>query len=276
MKNWSAHRREPGSGAQQVKVPHPLVVVEVGSSWARPPPRTGLRSHHPDGAGVSGPRRSRQPMARNAPEGTGPMHVPFGHIVANTKWRGSKLLQGMQGKIKIVFEDGLTPVDFYVSSRSCILYVTEADLVAGNGYRKRLVQVRNSSNLQGIVIVEKTQMSEQYFSAIQKFTVLDLGMVLLPVTSQMEASCLIIQLVQEQTKEPSKNPFLSKKRTLMPELSLLRTVQQIPGVGKVKAPLLLQKFPSLQQLSNASIRELEPVVGQAVAQHIHAFFTQPR
>lgn len=38
-------------------------------------------------------------------------------------------------------------------------------------------------------------MSEQYFSAIQKFTVLDLGMVLLPVASQMEASCLIIQLV---------------------------------------------------------------------------------
>lgn len=52
-----------------------------------------------------------------------------------------------------------------------------------------------SSNLQGIVVVEKTQISEQYFPAIQKFTVLDLGMVLLPVANQMEASCLIIQLV---------------------------------------------------------------------------------
>ncbi|VCX30597.1 unnamed protein product, partial [Gulo gulo] len=134
-------------------------------------------------------------MARNPPEGTGPMHVPFGHVVANEKWRGSQLAQGMQGKIKIVFEDGLAPVDFYLSSRSCILYVTEADLVAGNGYRKRLVRVRNSSNLQGIVIVEKTRMSEQYFSAIQKFTVLDLGMVLLPVASPVEGSCLITQLV---------------------------------------------------------------------------------
>lgn len=38
-------------------------------------------------------------------------------------------------------------------------------------------------------------MSEQYFPAIQKFTVLDLGMVLLPVANQTEASCLIIQLV---------------------------------------------------------------------------------
>ncbi|XP_030617131.1 Fanconi anemia core complex-associated protein 24 isoform X2 [Delphinapterus leucas] len=133
-------------------------------------------------------------MERNTPDGTGPMHVPFGHIVANEKWRGSQLAQGMQGKIKLVFEDGLTPVDFYLSSRSCILYITEADLVAGNGYRKRLVRVRNSSKLQGIVVVEKTHMSEQYFPAVQKFTVLDLGMVLLPVASQTEASCLIIQL----------------------------------------------------------------------------------
>uniref|UniRef100_A0A8C2XSZ8 Fanconi anemia core complex-associated protein 24 n=2 Tax=Capra hircus TaxID=9925 RepID=A0A8C2XSZ8_CAPHI len=215
-------------------------------------------------------------MEGNPPDGTGPMHVPFGHIVANEKWRGSQLAQGMQGKIKLVFEDGLTPVDFYLSSKSCILYITEAELVAGNGYRKRLVRVRNSNKLQGIVVVEKTQMSEQYFPAVQKFTVLDLGMVLLPVASQMEASCLIIQLVQEQTREPSKNPFLRKKRAQVSEPALLRSVQQIPGVGKVKAPLLLQRFPSIQQLSNASLRELEAVVGPAAAQRIHAFFTQPR
>ncbi|CAK6436902.1 unnamed protein product [Pipistrellus nathusii] len=215
-------------------------------------------------------------MERNPPAGTGPVHVPLGHVVANEKWRGSQLAQGMQGKIKLVFEDGLAPVDFYLSVRSCILYITEADLVAGNSYRKKLVRVRNSSNLQGIVIVEKTPTSEQYFPAIQKFTVLDLGMALLPVASQMEASCVIVQLVQEQTKEPSKNPFLRKKQAQLSEPFLLRTVQQIPGVGKVKASLLLQKFPSLQQLSNTSIRDLEQVVGQAAAQQIHAFFTQSR
>ncbi|XP_046303916.1 Fanconi anemia core complex-associated protein 24 isoform X2 [Marmota monax] len=220
--------------------------------------------------------RSRPPMEKNLPGGTGPVHVPFGHIVANEKWRGSQLAQGMQGKIKLVFEDGLTPVDFYLSSRSCILYVTEADLVAGNGYRKRLVRVRNSGNLQGIVVVEKTRINEQYFPAIQKFTVLDLGMVLLPVANQIEASCLIVQLVQEQSKEPSKNPFLKKKRALLSEPYLLRTVQQIPGVGKVKASLLLQKFPNIHELSNASVQELELVVGQVVAQQIHTFFTQSR
>ncbi|XP_033621615.1 Fanconi anemia core complex-associated protein 24 isoform X7 [Fukomys damarensis] len=177
--------------------------------------------------GYQGPGRSRPPMDKNhAPaDGMEPVHVPFGHIVANEKWRGSQLAREIQGKIKLVFEDGLTVVDFYLSSRSCILYITEADLVAGNGYRKRLVRVRN---------------------------------------------------VQEQTKEPSKNPFLRKKRAVLSEPFLLRTVQQIPGVGKVKALLLLQKFPSIQQLSNASIQELQQVVGQAVAQQIHIFFTQSR
>ena len=37
-------------------------------------------------------------MEGNPPGGTGPMHVPFGHIVANEKWRGSQLVQGMQGR----------------------------------------------------------------------------------------------------------------------------------------------------------------------------------
>uniref|UniRef100_A0A8C4MSR6 FA core complex associated protein 24 n=1 Tax=Equus asinus TaxID=9793 RepID=A0A8C4MSR6_EQUAS len=29
-------------------------------------------------------------------DGRGPVHVPFGHIVANEKWRGSQLAQEMQ------------------------------------------------------------------------------------------------------------------------------------------------------------------------------------
>lgn len=215
-------------------------------------------------------------MERCPPAGTGPVHVPLGHIVANEKWRGSQLAQELQGKVRLIFEEGLASTDFYLSSKSCILYITEADLVAGHGYKKRLARFRNSAHLQGIVIVEKTQMSEQYFPAAQKFTVLDLGMVLLPVASQSEASCLIFQLVQEQTREPSKNPFLRKKRSMLSESSLVQTVQQIPGVGKVKAPLLLQKFPSIQQLSNASTQELEEVVGRTVAQQIHTFFTQPK
>ncbi|XP_036604937.1 Fanconi anemia core complex-associated protein 24 [Trichosurus vulpecula] len=207
---------------------------------------------------------------------TGLIHVPFGHVVGCEKWRGSQLAQGMQGKIKLVFEEDLTLADFHLSNRFCILYITEADLVAGNGYKKRIVRLRNASNLQGIVIVEKTQMSEQYFTAVQKFVVLELGMALLPVSSQMEASQLIIQLVHEQTKERNRNPFLRKKSCQLSESSVLQTVQQIPGVGKVTALLLLQEFSSIQKLCNASIQELEQVVGHTLAEKMHTFFTQTR
>ncbi|XP_068938728.1 Fanconi anemia core complex-associated protein 24 isoform X4 [Petaurus breviceps papuanus] len=119
-------------------------------------------------------------------------------------------------------------------------------------------------------------MSEQYFTAVQKFVVLELGMALLPVSSQMEASQLIVQLVHEQTKEHNRNPFLRKKSRQLSESSILQTVQQIPGVGKVTALLLLQEFASIQKLCNASIQELEQVVGHALAEKVHAFFNQTR
>ncbi|XP_074865120.1 Fanconi anemia core complex-associated protein 24 [Carettochelys insculpta] len=210
------------------------------------------------------------------PVKAGAVSVPYGHVIGNEKWRGSQIVQGLQGKIKLILEDGLELVDFHLSNRSCILYISEADLVAGNGFKRRLVRFRNASSLHGIVIVEKTQISDQYFPAVQKFIVLELGMTLLPVASQDEAAQLIIQLVHEQSKDQSSNPFLHKKCSQLLEPTLLRTVQQIPGVGKTKALLLLQKFGSIHQLCNASVQDLELIVGQMLAQKIHAFLTQTK
>ncbi|XP_043382386.1 Fanconi anemia core complex-associated protein 24 isoform X13 [Chelonia mydas] len=180
------------------------------------------------------------------PVKAGAVSVPYGHVIGNEKWRGSQIAQGLQ------------------------------DLVAGNGFKRRLVRFRNASSLHGIVIVEKTQISDQYFPAAQKFIVLELGMTLLPVANQGEASQLIIQLVHEQSKDHTSNPFLHKKCPQLVEASILRTVQQIPGVGKTKALLLLQQFVSIHQLCNASVQDLELVVGQTIAQQIHAFFTQTK
>uniref|UniRef100_A0A7M4E9I9 FA core complex associated protein 24 n=2 Tax=Crocodylus porosus TaxID=8502 RepID=A0A7M4E9I9_CROPO len=117
-------------------------------------------------------------------------------------------------------------------------------------------------------------MSSQYFPAMQNFVVLELGMTLLPVANEEEASQLIIQLVHEQSKDRTSNPFLRKQCSQLTHASILRTVQQIPGVGKTKALLLLQRFGSIHQLCNASVQELEQIVGQTVAQQIYAFFTQ--
>ncbi|NXE21567.1 FAP24 protein, partial [Ardeotis kori] len=201
--------------------------------------------------------------------------VPYGHVIGNEKWRGSEIAQRLQGKIRLIFEDGLGLVDFHLSNRTCILYISEADLVAGDEFKRRLVRFRNASSLRGIVIVERTQISDQYFLAVQKLVVLELGMVLLPVANQGEASQLITQLVsfyvREQSKDHNSNPFLRKQCSQLAEPSVFRTVQQIPGVGKTKALLLLQHFGSIHRLCNASVKELELVVGQTVAQQIYAF-----
>ncbi|KFP56327.1 Fanconi anemia-associated protein of 24 kDa, partial [Cathartes aura] len=209
------------------------------------------------------------------PVTAGSIVVPYGHVIGNEKWRGSEIAQRLQGKIRLIFEDGLGLVDFHLSNRTCILYISEADLVAGDEFKRRLVRFRNASSLGGIVVVEKTQISDQYFLAVQKLVVLELGMVLLPVANQGEASQLITQLVsfyvREQSKDHSSNPFRPKQCSQLAEPSVFRTVQQIPGVGKTKALLLLQQFGSIHQLCNASVKELELIVGQTVAQQIYTF-----
>uniref|UniRef100_A0A8C3B9E7 FA core complex associated protein 24 n=1 Tax=Cairina moschata TaxID=8855 RepID=A0A8C3B9E7_CAIMO len=193
----------------------------------------------------------------NFPAAGASVVVPYGHVVGNEKWRGSEIAQRLQGKIKLIFEDGLGLVDFHLSNKICILYISEADLVAGDDFKRRLVRFRNANSLGGIVIVERTQISDQYFIAVQKLVVLELGMVLLPVANQAEASQLIIQLVREQSKDHNSNPFLRKQCSQLLEPSVFRTVQQIPGVGKTKALLLLQQFGSIHRLCNASVEELE-------------------
>nr|XP_015223499.1 PREDICTED: Fanconi anemia core complex-associated protein 24 [Lepisosteus oculatus]XP_015223501.1 PREDICTED: Fanconi anemia core complex-associated protein 24 [Lepisosteus oculatus]XP_015223502.1 PREDICTED: Fanconi anemia core complex-associated protein 24 [Lepisosteus oculatus] len=197
---------------------------------------------------------------------------PYGHVIVNERWRGSAIVQGFQGKLKAIFEEGLGLVDFHLSDHSCVLYVSESGLVAGNGYRRKLFQFRKASKLHGIIVVEKTRLSEQYFPAVQKFVVFELGLTLLPVASQSEASQLIAQLVHDESKEESRNPFLRKKAAKLCEPVVLALVQQIPGVGRVKALALLRHFPSIHQLSNATAQQLEAAVGAAAAQSVRGFF----
>ena len=60
--------------------------------------------------------------------------------------------------------------------------------------------LQSNSSFQELVLVENTRLSEQYFSAVQKFVVFDLGLTLLPVSGQTEASQLITQIVSNQDK----------------------------------------------------------------------------
>nr|XP_028572587.1 Fanconi anemia core complex-associated protein 24-like [Podarcis muralis]XP_028589464.1 Fanconi anemia core complex-associated protein 24-like [Podarcis muralis]XP_028599984.1 Fanconi anemia core complex-associated protein 24-like [Podarcis muralis]XP_028606586.1 Fanconi anemia core complex-associated protein 24-like [Podarcis muralis] len=91
-------------------------------------------------------KRRRSVMANEGtPVRLGAVSVPYGHVIGHEKWKGSLVAQGIQGKVKLILEDGLGVVDFHLSNRSCVLYISEADLVAGNGFKRRLVRFRNVS-----------------------------------------------------------------------------------------------------------------------------------
>ncbi|XP_074533792.1 Fanconi anemia core complex-associated protein 24 [Halichoeres trimaculatus] len=199
---------------------------------------------------------------------------PYGHLISGEKWRSSSLIQSLKGAgVKLLFENDLGVADFHLPNKSSILYVSECDIIAGNSYKRKLVRYRNSSSsFQELVLVENTRLSEQYFPAVQKFVVFDLGLNLLPVSGQSEASQLIAQMVLGESRE---NPFRRKTVSRLLDPLVLALVQQVPGVGRVKALALLQHFSSIRQLCNAAPSELELIVGQAAAQQIHSFFHKP-
>uniref|UniRef100_A0A8C4TR94 FA core complex associated protein 24 n=1 Tax=Erpetoichthys calabaricus TaxID=27687 RepID=A0A8C4TR94_ERPCA len=96
---------------------------------------------------------------------------------------------------KPIFEDGLDSLDFHLPNQTCVLYISETDVVIGNNYKRKLVRFRNATKLYGIVLTEKTRLSDQYFPFVQKFVVLELGMPLFPIANQAEASGFLIQWV---------------------------------------------------------------------------------
>lgn len=49
------------------------------------------------------------------------------------------------GGVKILFENELGVADFHLSNKSCILYVSECDIIAGTSYKRKLVRYRNVS-----------------------------------------------------------------------------------------------------------------------------------
>ncbi|KAK0133941.1 Fanconi anemia core complex-associated protein 24 [Merluccius polli] len=204
---------------------------------------------------------------------------PYGHVIGHEKWRDSALIQHIKGAgVKVAFEKELGVVDFLLPNRSSVLYVSECDIIAGNSYKRKLVRFRNanvancvqanSSGVQALALAERTRLSEQYFSSLQKFVVFDLGLTLLPVSGQPEASQLISQMVLSEGRD---NPFRKRSVARLYEPQLLLLLQQIPGVGGVKASSLLHSFSSLQEICSARLPQLEPLVGQASAQHILSF-----
>ncbi|KAJ8317851.1 hypothetical protein KUTeg_002942 [Tegillarca granosa] len=177
------------------------------------------------------------------------------------------------GGTQILYEDNLGMIDFYPSDHLGVVYISEADLVTGTGYRKKLAKLRKANTVPIQVIAERTTTSCQYYFSLQKFCMMELGFILVPVPSQVEAGSLLAQMVSSEGRQES-NPFSKKRNPPSYDQALLNTVQCIPKLGDIKAKLLLEKFSSLNGIHKASKDELAAVVGKASAQHIKNFLGQ--
>ncbi|XP_078738282.1 Fanconi anemia core complex-associated protein 24 isoform X2 [Lampetra fluviatilis] len=187
--------------------------------------------------------------------------APPGHVLISEKWRGTQVAQALSGKVRLVFEEAMGLTDFQLSDRTCLLFITESDQVTGSDYKRRLVRFRKKSAANSLVLVELTPLSEQYFADVQAFVVLDLGMAIVPVA--------------EEGKSPGTNPFSpSRGAPGSGDAAVLDCVTHIPGIGRVKALALLERFPSLHALSTASDEQLAVAVGRGAAASVRAFFTQ--
>ncbi|XP_076470300.1 Fanconi anemia core complex-associated protein 24-like [Babylonia areolata] len=201
----------------------------------------------------------------------GDLRVPVGHIVVSGRWRKTELVTALQKSVQVQFEDSLGVVDFHPASHVGVIYVSEADVVGCTGYKRKCAKLRMANKVRGVVLVERTAASEQYYENIQMVCGLEMGLAILPVTSPDHAASILVQMVAAEGK-PDSNPFRRQPNSPNVDDAILTTLQTVPGLGSIKAKLLLQRFKSLHGISSATQQDLAQVVGTACAQDTWQFF----
>ncbi|XP_066981476.1 Fanconi anemia core complex-associated protein 24-like [Macrobrachium rosenbergii] len=199
--------------------------------------------------------------------------VPSGCLLVSEVWRKTQLSEHLRRSTDVHYAEGLDVVDFYPSEDAAVIFLSEADLVSGNAYRRRIVKFRQVIGItRGVVVAQKTQLTSEHFGNLQKFVVIELGLTLIPVSSIEEAGNLLTQMVCCEAKINA-NPFRMKtKPANTPDAALLGCTTMIPGLGEKKALLLLKHFGSLKSLCNASQESIADIVGPSTALSVYNFF----
>ncbi|XP_075734556.1 Fanconi anemia core complex-associated protein 24 isoform X2 [Rhipicephalus microplus] len=177
----------------------------------------------------------------------------------------------ISGLLQTVVSDHLGMVDFYPSSNSAVLYITEADLLNEHAVKRKIVKLRKNDAKKPYVIAEQAEALQEQYNNLQQFAIMELGIPVMAVHNQLEAAQLLAQMEAVESGEKP-NPFLVPRRLAPMSSALTTCLLRVPGLGEVKAKALLQKYHSLQGIALCSTEELTKVVGQASAASIHKFF----
>lgn len=196
--------------------------------------------------------------------------VPPGRIYVNQKWKNTDIFSLLSRRVHPEILGAMDFVDFYPVNDFAVIYVTEADLLS-DLYKRNLAKLKKANFDRNAVIVEKTQISTQYFESIQKFVVMELELGLIPVTGVNECCQVLVTLIR-MGSEDKNSPFMYKRRAPPIDTYLLRTLATVPSLGETKAQALLLNFKSLLNICNASLEDLTKVVGANRAQQVYNFF----
>lgn len=202
------------------------------------------------------------------------LSLPAGHIMAHNRWTGTDLLKSLRSKFTVLFIEGSESViDFYPSSQTAVVYLTESDILALNDAKRRVAKLRKVRGVVHRVLFAKTVMTQQHFLDFQKMVVMDCGMHIFPVINDKEAGDFIARMAQ-QDQTPSRNPFQVKpgNYTIPIDPAILQIVMLFPKIGESRAKILIQKFKNIRGIIDAPVSDLSAVVGLSTAKSLKQFF----
>ncbi|XP_063868468.1 Fanconi anemia core complex-associated protein 24-like [Scylla paramamosain] len=197
-------------------------------------------------------------------------------LVVAPCWQDTQLAALLQPLIPLSYKENLGEADFLPSRNTAVIFITEADIISGGGFRRRVVKFRQSSIISAerrIVVLQNTPLTAQHFNNLQKFISIDLGLPVIPVQSLQETAQLLVRMVASETKIQS-NPFRMRPRKMgNHDQQLLHSLTSVvPCLGMQRARALLARFGTLQALAEAPRSAMEEVVGRAAAASVHMFF----
>lgn len=202
--------------------------------------------------------------------------APNTPLVVALCWRDTQLGNLLKSLIPLSYREDLEEADFLPSSDTAIVFISEADILSGGGFKRRVVKLRQTNNISArrrMVLLQNTPLTAQHFNNLQKFISIDLDMPVIPVQSLKEAAQLLSRMVASETKIIN-NPFCAPpKRNESQDMQLMHSLTTaVPGLGSQRARALLARFGTLQALALAPREALEPVVGKATAALVQEFF----
>ena len=189
------------------------------------------------------------------------MLVAWIHIFNTTAGDSSGMVQFIHSKPSLVGSDLVAAVHWSAVSDICrpvVSTVTTPVLLC-----RRLPQV---------AVLERTPVTAASWSELQLEAALELQLAVLPVSALSELPQLLAEIAAA-AERGAPQPLAGRPPDEPPvPHQVTAALTAVPGLGAKKVDALLAKFGSLAALSGASVPQLTPLLGPALAQSVHQFF----